>query len=145
MAAINHPLGHARRGMPLPGVPGRLQFWLVAAIGLAGLCALLPVVQNSVATSRGFDIQASQRQETLLNGEIGLLEADVAELTSLARIERRAKEIGLAPVVDPIYVTVNEPGPAPAKLPSEYLPQEETRPVSSAPLWKSLVSWLPWR
>jgi hypothetical protein len=129
--------------MPVPGLPGRLQLWLVFAVGLAGLCALLPVVQNSVATSRGFDIQASQRQEAQLKGEISLLEADVAELTSLARIERRAREIGLLPVPDRIYLTVNEPGPAPAKLPSEYLPQEETRPVSSAPLWKSLMSWLP--
>jgi hypothetical protein len=117
--------------------------WLVLAIAAAGVCALLPVVQNSIATSRGFDIQASQRQEAQLNGQISLLEADVAELTSLARIERRAREIGLLPVPDPIYVNVNEPGPAPAKLPSEYLPKTETRPVSSSPWWKSLVSWLP--
>jgi len=143
MAAIHHPLGHARRGMPLPGVPGKLQLWLVLAVGLAGAGALLPVVQNSIATSRGFDIQAAQRQETQLKGEISLLEADVAELTSLTRIERRAREIGLLPVPDPIYVNVNEPGPAPAKLPSEYLPREETRPVSSSPWWKPLVSWLP--
>ncbi len=143
MAAINHPLGHPRRGLPIPGTPARLQLWLVLAIGLAGFSALLPVVQNSVATSRGFDIQAAQRQEAQLNGEIGLLEADVASLTSITRIERRAREIGLFPATDPIYVNVNEPGPAPAKLPLEYLPQEETRPVSSAPLWKSLVSWLP--
>jgi hypothetical protein len=143
MAAINHPLGHARRGLPIPTAPGRLQLWLVLAVGFAGISALLPVVQNSVATSRGFDIQAAQRQETQLKGEIGLLEADVASLTSLTRIERRAREIGLLPVPDPIYVTVNEPGPAPAKLPPEYLPQDDPRPVSSAPFWKSLVSWLP--
>jgi hypothetical protein len=143
VAAINHPLGHARRGRPLPSAPGRLQVWLVLAIGFAGISALLPVVQNSVATSRGFDIQAAQRQETQLNGEIGLLEADVASLTSLTRIERRAREIGLLPVDDPIYVTVKEAGPAPAKLPPEYLPKDDTRPVSSSPWWKSLFSWLP--
>jgi hypothetical protein len=143
VAAINHPLGHARRGLPLPSAPGRLQVWLVLAIGFAGISALLPVVQNSVATSRGFDIQAAQRQETQLNGEIGLLEADVASLTSLTRIERRAREIGLLPVDDPIYVTVKEAGPAPAKLPPEYLPKDDTRPVSSSPWWKSLFSWLP--
>ena len=143
MAAIHHPLGHARHGLPIPSVPGRLQVWLVLAIGFAGVSALLPVLQNSVATSRGFDIQAAQRQEIQLQGQIGLLEADVAELTSLTRIERRAREIGLMPVQDPIYVSVNEAGPAPAKLPPEYLPKDDTRPVSSPPWWKSLFSWLP--
>jgi len=143
MAAINHPLGHSRRGLPIPTPRGNLNLGLGVAIGLAAFSALLPVVQNSTATSRGFDIQASQRQEAQLRGEIGLLESEVASLTSLTRIERRAREIGLLPVTDPIYVTVNEPGPSPAKLPSEYLPRAETRKVSSTPWWKPLVSWLP--
>ena len=143
MAAINHPLGNVRRGVPFPGAPSRLNLWLAIAIGVAAVSALLPVLQNSIATSRGFDTQAAQRREAQLSGEIGLIEGEVASLTSITRIERRAREIGLLPVTDPIYITVNEPGPAPAKLPSEYLPQSDTRPVSSPPLWKSLVSWLP--
>ena len=144
MAAINHPLGHARRGLPIPASGGgRVSFGLIAALILAAAGALAPVLSNSLATSRGFDLQASQRQETQLNGEIGVLESDVASLTSLQRIERRAREIGLGPADDPIYVSVTEPGPAPAKLPSEYLPKDDSRQVSSSPWWKSLVSWLP--
>ena len=144
MAAINHPLGHARRGLPIPASGGsRLSFGLIGALLLAGLGALAPVLSNSLATSRGFDLQASQRQETQLNGEIGVLESDVASLTSLQRIERRAREIGLNPVSDPIYVSVTEPGPAPAKLPSEYLPRAETAKSKPAPWWKPFVSWLP--
>ncbi|MGB4863912.1 MAG: hypothetical protein WBO97_15775 [Tepidiformaceae bacterium] len=144
MAAINHPLGRPRHSLPLP-VPGvgRLNLWLAVAVVVAGVSALLPVLQNSLATSRGFDIQATQRQETTLNGQISLLEGEVASLTSIARIERRAREIGLGPAADPIYVHVDEPGPAPAKLPSEYLPKSDTPPVSTAPWWKSLVNWLP--
>ena len=142
MAAINHPLGNSRRGLPLPLPGARLNLWLAAAIAFAALSALLPVVQNSMATSRGFDIQAAQRQQAQLNGEIGTLEGEVAAMTSITRIERRAREIGLLPVTDPIYVNVNEPGPAPAKLPSEYLPNDDAHPVSSSPWWKSLVSWL---
>lgn len=142
MAAINHPLGNARRGLPLPR-PAAPSFWLVGAIVFTAMAALLPVLQNSTATSRGFDIQSSQRQVAQLNGEIGLLEGEVASLTSLSRIERRAREIGLSPATDPIYVTVNEAGPAPAKLPSEYLPLTEPREVTSSPWWKPFVSWLP--
>lgn len=143
MAAINHPLGHPRRGLPLPIPGGRPNLWLVFAIFIAGVSALLPVLQNSLATSRGFDIQASERQEAQLIGEISLLEGEVASLTSITRIDRRAQEIGLRPVPDPIYVTVNEPGPAPAKLPSEYLPKSGAKPVPSSPWWKPLVGWLP--
>ena len=143
MAAINHPLGHARRGLPIPSGGAHLNVWLALAIVLAAIGAMLPVVQNSLATSRGFDLQASQRQEAQLNGQIGVLESEVASLTSLTRIERRAREIGLEPVNDPIYVTVTEPGPAPAKLPSEYLPRPETVKSKPAPWWKPLVNWLP--
>ncbi|MEO8539817.1 MAG: hypothetical protein ABI577_08770 [bacterium] len=143
MAAIHHPLGNARRGLPIPATNARLNLWLALAIGLAAVSALLPVVQNSLATSRGFDLQSSQRQEVQINGQIGVLESDVASLTSLARIERRAREIGLVPVDDPVYVTVTEPGPAPAKLPSEYLPRATAKKASPAPWWKPLVNWLP--
>lgn len=144
MAAINHPLGRPRHSIPIPVSGGNhLNFWLFLAIVAAGVSSLLPVLQNSLATSRGFDTQATQSQETQLNGQISLLEGDVASLTSIARIERRAQEIGLRPVTDPIYVNVNEPGPAPAKLPSEYLPKTDTKPVSPSPWWKSLVHWLP--
>lgn len=143
MAAIHHPLGHARRGLPVPGTPGRPNVILTLVVGATALCAVLPVLQNSLATSRGFDIQASQRQEAQLNGQISLLEGEVASLTSLNRIERRARDIGLGPVEDPIYVSVNEPGPAPAKLPAEYLPRVEAHNVSPSPWWKPLVSWLP--
>ncbi|MFO1378738.1 MAG: hypothetical protein U1F14_17240 [Steroidobacteraceae bacterium] len=144
MAAINHPLGNARRGIPIPTSGGsKLSFGLAGALILAAFGALAPVLSNSLATSRGFDLQASQRQETQLNGEIGVLESEVASLTSLQRIERRAREIGLLPVTDPIYVNVTEPGPAPAKLPSEYLPRVETPKSTPAPWWKPFMSWLP--
>jgi len=144
MAAINHPLGHARRGIPIPASGGgRVGFGLAGALILAALGALAPVLSNSFATSQGFDLQASQRQEAQLNGEIGVLESDVASLTSLQRIERRASEIGLAPIDDPIFVTVTEPGPAPAKLPSEYLPRAEATQPKPAPFWKQFVNWLP--
>lgn len=143
MAAINHPLGHARRGLPIPTPRGNFHVGLGAAVTLAAICSLLPVLQNSMATSRGFDIQAAERREAQLRGEIGQLQSEVASLTSITRIERRALEIGLFPVRDPIYVHVNEPGPAPAKLPSEYLPRTDTRRGESSPFWKPLVSWLP--
>jgi hypothetical protein len=129
--------------LPLRNPVGRPNWTVAGAIALVGLCAMLPVIQNSAATSRGFDIQEIRQREARLNGEISLLESDVARLTSLTRIERRAQDIGMVPAANPIFVTVNEPGPAPAKLPAEYLPRRSPEQDAPAPWWKPLVSWLP--
>ena len=141
MVAIHHPLGHARR-LPLPSPVGKPNWWVLSAAAIAGMSAMLPVLQNSSATSRGFDIQDSQATQARLNGEISLLESDVARLTSLSRIDRRAKEIGLGPADHPIYITIDEAGPQPAKIPSEYLPPATPKREAPDSWWRSLIDWL---
>ena len=145
MAAIHLPLPQSRRGFPLPfGSPlGRPNWWVLAAVAVVAISAMLPVVQNSTATSRGFQIQDLDGKKAELSGQIRLLESDVAGLTSLARIERRAREIGLEPGLDPLYVTVSEAGPEPAKLPSSYLPGPSRPAPKPEAWWRSLLSWVP--
>lgn len=143
MVAILHPFGGERRA-PRPVLPLRRPTgWFVAAAAIAGFSALLPVLQNSLATSRGFDIQSADTRRAELDGELRLLEADVARLTSLSRIQRRANEIGLRPALDPIYVTVSEAGPAPAQVPAEFLPRPGGHVAQPDSWWRSLISWLP--
>lgn len=142
MAAINHPPYGQRRALPVPvRFPG-FNWWVFAAILIAGLAAMFPVLQNSMATSRGFDVQRLQAEQTRINGDIRLLEADVAQLTSLPRIQRRASEIGLGPGDTPIYVTIDEAGPAPAKIPSEYLPEPAAQADEPESWWHSLLKWV---
>ena len=142
MAAINHPLGRARRGLPIPAAVGALNWWVLGAVLMVGMSAMLPVLQNSTATSRGFNMQHFQADETKLKGEISLVEANVAVLTSLSRIERRATEMGLGPTDNPIYVRVDIAGPAPAKIPSEYLPTHAPTRDEPEPWWRSLFNSL---
>ena len=142
MAAINHPLGHGRRALPIP-LPGSPNWWVLGAMAVVGFSAMLPVLQSSWTTTRGFETQDLEAREAQLNGDIRQLEADVANLTSLSRIERRAQAIGLAPGGTPLYVEVDEAGPAPAKIPSQSLPEllrESDEPDS---LWRSLISRVP--
>lgn len=143
MAAINHPFGTAGRRILFPAPAGRVNWWVVAAIVVVGVSATFPVLQNSTATGDGFAVQRSRAEQARLNGEIRLLESDVARLTSLARIQRRALEIGLSPASFPYFVTVDEPGPAPAKLPAEYLPRTAPETGGPEPWWQSLIKWLP--
>jgi hypothetical protein len=142
MAAISHPLGRPRR-LPLRPPLAQPNWWVLAGVLVAGFGAMLPVLQNSTATSEGFGAQRYQAETARLNGDVSVLGADVARLTSLARIQQRATELGLGPGENPIYVTVEEPGPAPAKIPSEYLPKVVPQRLAPAPWWDSLFGWLP--
>jgi hypothetical protein len=116
---------------------------VLGAIVVVGLSALLPVLQNSRTTTRGFRNQELEARQTELDGEIRQLEADVANLTSLDRIDRRAQAIGLRPGADPFYVEVHEAGPAPAKIPAELLPALPHDNEKPQPLWRSLLSRVP--
>ncbi len=140
MAAINLP--QPRRGVPVPLVSGQVNLWVLAALAVVGIAALLPVLQNSTATTRGFDVQRLTAEGVQLRSDISFTESEVASLTSMARIKQRAAEIGLVPGDTPYYISVTEPGPAPAKIPSEYLPGPVPSKDRPAPWWRSLFSWV---
>lgn len=142
MATINHPLRRGRGQLPLPSIP-QPNWWIVGAAVIAVIGAMLPVFQNSATTSTGFELQSLQAEQGRLQGEIGLLERDVARLSSLTRIQRRAEELGLVLAYDPVYVRVEEAGPEPAKIPAELLPPSPARAVGGSSWWRPIVKWLP--
>jgi hypothetical protein len=115
----------------------------MSAVLIAGTSAMLPVLQNSMATSEGFHMQSAQAEQAQLRGDISVLESDVGQLTSLERIQRRAQEIGLGPSDNPIFVRVDVAGPAPAKIPAEYLPAPTPARVTPQSWWQSFFGWLP--
>ncbi len=143
MAAINHPLGHGRRTLPFPLPAPRPNWWVLGAMAVVGFSAMLPVLQNSWTTTRGFETQDLEARQAALSSDIHRLEADVANLTSLSRIDRRAQAIGLIPGGTPIYVEVGEAGPAPANIPSEFLPELDRESDEPDSLWRSLLSRVP--
>jgi hypothetical protein len=141
MAAINHPLGGVGRELHLRRP--RINGWIVGGLLLAGLGAALPVLETSMATTRGFDNQALTAEKLTLQGDIRELEAQVANFTSLQRIERRALSLGLVPASEPLYIEVSEPGPEPAKIPAGYLPVATPELGEPESWWESFVGWLP--
>ena len=143
MVSIPLPLRGAGRTADAPPVPGRSGRWVAAGIAVVGAAAMLPVLQKSTLTSRGFTLQQHQAEETRLRAEINVLGSEVARLTSQERIERRAFQLGLGPADDAIYIDVSVPGPAPAKTPAEFLPPQVDPAEEPAPWWRSLLSWLP--
>ncbi len=142
MATIRRPYPGTHRGIPVQ-LGFRVNGWVLGSLVVFAVGAALPVLQKSGVTARGFDVQRIEVRQTELSAEIRLTEKDIAALTSLDRIERRARDLGLAPGTDPYFVTVDEAGPAPAKIPAEYLPGPAPKTGEADPWWRSLFSWMP--
>ena len=121
MTALDRPSPRTHRGLSLPrlGVSG----WVVAGALIVSASALAPVVQNSLMTTQGRNIEVLEGRQHALHVEMRQLEAEIARLISVDRIARRAGEIGLVPGANAIFVTIGEAGPAPPKIPAEHLPE----------------------
>jgi hypothetical protein len=138
MAAISVPQVH---GIPLPFGLGRLNWWVLGGLLILGGAGTLPVVQSSIATTRGFDTERIQAEQTALRNDIRLIENDIATVTNPARVLRRAQDLGFQVQLDPAYhVSVDVPGPDPVRLPGEYLPAPLPHSEGPAPWWQSLLA-----
>ncbi len=143
MVSIPHPLRGLEAPVRVPRPAAGSGGWVAAGIVILGLSAMLPVLEKSTLTSKGFTLQEHQAREESLSLETRDLETEVSRLMSEERIERRALQLGLRPADIPIYVKVDVPGPEPAKIPAEYLEVIATPDEQPPALWRSLLGWLP--
>ncbi len=124
MVALNTPragvaTGTRRRFVRLPG-PGA-----IAVTTLVAAAALLPVVQNSNATTTGYDIREMERRKSDLQAAMYNAQMDIARLGSLQRIDQEARaRLGMVPADRTFVVSVREPAPQQRQIPARYLPVE---------------------
>jgi hypothetical protein len=121
MAAIHGPATLARR---LPHIAtGRLLLG-IAAILLIGAAAL-QVNQFSAVTGTGYQIEDLKRERALKQAANHDQEAEVARLSSLARVEIEARtRLGMVPPKDIRPLSILGPVPDHQTLPTRYLPPE---------------------
>lgn len=121
MAAVQRPAVPLPR--PFAGArPGRIV--AAALVVLLVGAAALQVNQFSRLTSTGYEIDALERQRAALLAENHDLEAEVASLSSLARVDWEARtRLKLEPARRRLYVPVNVPAPERNSLPTRFLPQ----------------------
>lgn len=146
MAVQNRALDRPQRvtGISLGIRPGLI------AVGVAILVvALLQLVQTSDAVTTNFSIQNLEQDRLELRTQVSQLEADIASLSSLSRIQRVAEEeLGLEAPVAQQSLQVNVPWPAAdgQRLPTRYAPDEELQQVQASDQpawWQDLLSLLP--
>jgi hypothetical protein len=103
------------------------------------------VNQLSSATVTSYEINALNRERAAKQAANHELEAEVAGLSSLARVDIEARlRLGLQPAARKLYIDVNQPLPSEQSLPTRYMPLERTTPVPSQPtIWDTMGGLLP--
>jgi cell division protein FtsL len=142
--------GHAavadeRSAPSAKGRPLSMPLVLTIALVAVGLAALLPLLQSSQATTTGYSIRQLERQRNDWEARIHELEAQVASLASLDRIEKDAHDrLNMQAPEDTVYITVDVAGPESQPIPERFLPpkNQETSQADKS-WWQSLLDLLP--
>ena len=146
MSAIDRP---AARHTPAVSSRrlGDLRSVLLLAFAVLAVLGLLQVSQVGDATSTGYDIRRLERERQDWDAQVRQLEAEVAGLTSLDRIEREARNrLGLVPTKKRIYLDVPVAPPEQQLVPPRYLSAEQAdfpAEGSGGSWWRSLLKLLP--
>jgi cell division protein FtsL len=116
---------------------------LIAAM-VVGVAALMPLVQTSGATNTAGHIRDLQQQREDWQAQLHEQEVKVAELGSLDRIDKEARErLRMGPPQEIHYISVDAPQLEPHRLPSRFLPQDEHENDTGSSLWEDITDWLP--
>lgn len=119
----------------------RAALTLMAAIGLIFAAMLLPVVQSSDATTTGYAIRTHEQELADLNAKTYTIQAQIAQLDSIGRIQQEAARLGMVPAPpQAAAVSVNAATPGELLLPRRYLPQPVAipEPPQHGLLWQAL-------
>ena len=118
MAAIQRPALPARSLPSLRRSP-RFLVGLAAALVLGG--AMLQVNQFSAVTTTGYHIDELERERAAKQAENDELEAEVARLASLARVDIEARvRLKMEPAQRILNIEVNHPVPDHQTLPTRF-------------------------
>jgi cell division protein FtsB len=142
MAAIQRP------ALPFPrpfSKPAPARVLLVAACGLLILAAGFQVNRYSRVTTTGYELNDLNRVRAQMQAENHEIEAEVAQLSSLARVDWEARtRLQMVPATKTLYIEVNHPVPVDQAIPTRFLPAESPDLFTEQePLWRRLLRLLP--
>ena len=120
---------------------------IAVALTLVAAIALIQVLQSSSIAHSAQGMRLLELRKSILQAEIHQLEADIAVLSSLDRIERSARDrLGMTPAENVTYLSVSVPASAGLLLPRPLSPvalDSETTGSDSESWWQALVRALP--
>ena len=133
---------------PAPRAKGRpfsMPLVLTIALVSIGLAGLLPLLQSSQTTTTGHNIGELERQRNDWEARIHELEAEIASLAALDRIEREAHQrLDRRAPENTVYITVDVASPESQPVPDRFLPPKKQESVKEdKSWWQSLLDLLP--
>lgn len=138
--------GSAREDVRAKPLGRRLALPSVGVLGAATLvtaAALLPVVQNSNATTAGYETRQLERHKADLQASIFNAQKDIAELGALQRIDREARDrLGMAPADRTVSVQVTRPAPTDWRVPARFIAAQQPPPAPEAASGHGLLGLL---
>lgn len=141
MAILRRP---ALAAPPMVVGQHRRKLLVATAAALVIIAAALQVRQFSRMTSAGYRIDELRQERAAQQAENSQLEAEVARLSALARVDWEARtRLGMQPAARTMYLTVNNPVPDRQLLPTRFasVPDSVAAPAE-APLWRRLIAAL---
>jgi len=123
------------------------QGWIALLASGAIIAAVMAfqVSQLSTATVTSYEINELNRMRASIQAENHELEKQVAEYSSLARVDIEARvKLNLQPAQRKLYIDVNQPLPQQQTLPTRFQPPAHTYEAPAAePWWRHLLRVLP--
>ncbi len=119
---------------------------IAVALIAAAAIALLQVFQSGSSVHTGLSLQRLERQQADLTASVHELEAQVAALSSLDRVERAARErLGFVPAKSILYLEVatEAPGGLLGPPPSIAAPAAAASESEAVPWWRDLLRATP--
>jgi cell division protein FtsL len=145
MARGHTAVADERPAPPAKGRPLGMPVVLTIALVAVGLAGLLPLLQSSQTTTTGYNIRQLERQRNDWEARIHELEAEIASLAALDRIENEARErLHMEAPEHTVYITVDVPRPESQPVPDRFLPPKKQEGVKEdQSWWQSLLDLLP--
>jgi len=117
---------------------------LALAFGAVALVGLLQVIQTSDATSTSYTIRRLEQERQDWSAQVHSLEAEVATLASLDRVEREAQgRLGMVPAEKVLYLQVDVPPPQQQLLPRRFSTSKPSVDEPGTSWWQALLELLP--
>jgi cell division protein FtsL len=128
---------------PFPRLTGVRPALLFGFLVVAGV-GLLQVSQTSNATTTGYSLQRLEQERFAKQAEVHQLEAEVALLTSIDRIEKEARgRLGMVPADNVMSLEVHKQPPDQQLVPLRFLSQSKALQIETRSWWQNLLGLLP--
>lgn len=124
--------------------PLNLRPLLIGVVCVIGMAGLFQVMQTGDATTTGYSVRGLEQQRLTLQAQVHDLEAEVAALTSIERVEREARgRMGMTPPEQVMMLEVEAKPPTHQLVPERYLTEVE-EPTPDGGSWReALLRLLP--